>query len=298
MDADPPPSSVVLADGRRLTYDTLGDQCGVPIVAVHGSPDSRVIWRLFADAAQRGGLRLIAVDRPGFGGSDPLPGRRVLDWAEDVVALTDAIGVHRFGLLAISGGGVYACATAWRWPDRVTVLGLFSVIGPLDVPGATQGMNRFVRTTYGLARRAPWLLRPIVRSLATSANRAPEKATARMLKMRPPEDRDVIQRSDVAAVLARNLPEQFRDSETILHEFRLATQPWPVPLHEIRTPTFIWQGGRDDVHVPAMARELARAIPGATLYEEPTFATFTYVDHVDAILDVLRQHPSLGDATR
>ena len=57
-----------------------------------------------------------------------------------------------------------------------------------------------------------------------------------------------------------------------------------APLEEITTPTHIWQGGRDDVHTPAMARYLAARIPGAELTFEPTFSTFTFVDHLDPIV--------------
>ena len=72
-----------------------------------------------------------------------------------------------------------------------------------------------------------------------------------------------------------------------MNEFRLAVRPWGFPLDAITVPTAIWQGGRDDVHTPAMAEHLAREIPGASLALEPTFATFTFLDHLDPILTTL-----------
>src|SRR5262245_19125469 len=126
-------------------------------------------------------------------------------------------------------------------PFRISALGLFSVIGPLDHPGATDGTNRPVRMTYWLARYAPSALRPLVTLLAHNAPRNPERAARQVERTRPPEDRAVLARPEVREVLLANLPNQFRDPDTVLHEFRLAVQPWPFPLDEIRGPTRIWQ---------------------------------------------------------
>jgi pimeloyl-ACP methyl ester carboxylesterase len=272
---------------RGVGWANYGDPSGTPVVAVHGSPDSHMIWKLFDAEARTCGVRLIAIDRPGFGLSDAQPGRAVRDWPDDVAGVLDHLGVARAGVLAISGGAAYACASAWRLPERVTGLGLFSVLAPLDERSATDGVNRQVRLTYALARHAPWLLQPIVASLARSAWRAPERALRRLERTRPPEDREVIARPEVRAVLLENLPNQFRDATTIMHEFRLAVRPWGIPLDQVQVGTHIWQGGRDDVHTERMARTFAKRIPHAVLHVEPSFATFTYLDHLQPILTTL-----------
>jgi pimeloyl-ACP methyl ester carboxylesterase len=278
---------LTLPDGRVVGWANYGDPDGSPVIAAHGSPDSRVIWRLLDACARRHGVRIIAIDRPGFGISDAQPGRTVLDWPADVIAVADHLGVDTFPLVAISGGAAYAAATAWKHPDRVTGLGLFSVIGPLDQPDTLRGANRSVRSTYWMARRAPWLLRPIATAMARGARRNPERTASQVERTRPEEDRVVIARPKVRAVLMDNLPNQFRNPATVLHEFRLAVQPWGFPLEEITVPTHIWQGGRDDVHTPAMAHQLATTIPGAELTLEPAYSTFTFLDHLDPIVATL-----------
>jgi pimeloyl-ACP methyl ester carboxylesterase len=275
---------LITIDGRAIGWACYGDPSGAPVVAVHGSPDSHVIWKLFDPAARRAHLRLIAIDRPGFGLSDARANRVVLDWPDDVAAVLDAVEVRDAPLLAISGGGAYACATAWRLRERVNGLALFSILGPLDEPHAMEGLNPRVRLTYALARRAPWLLQPIVGSLARSARAHPHRAFERVARTRPVEDREVITRPDVRAVLLENLPHQFRDERAVMREFRLAVEPWNIPLHELRLPTHIWQGGRDDVHTERMAQSLGQLIPHAVVEVEPTYATFTYLDHLDPIL--------------
>ena len=90
-------------------------------------------------------------------------------------------------------------------------------------------------------------------------------------------------------VLFDNLPNQFRDPESIAAEVRTATRPWPFALDEISVPTIIWQAGRDDVHTPAMARHLADQIPDARLEFEPGYATFNFFDGLDNILTALTE---------
>jgi pimeloyl-ACP methyl ester carboxylesterase len=171
--------------------------------------------------------------------------------------------------------------------DRVLGLGLLSVIGPLDGRGALDGTNLPVRTAYWLARRAPRVLGSVVSSMVRAAERNPDKAFARLARTRPAEDREVVLRPDVRRVLMQNLAGQFRDAASIVREFRLAVQPWPVALDRIAVPTHIWQGGRDDVHTPAMARRLASAIPNAHLTLRPEFATFNFLDDLEPMLTTI-----------
>lgn len=181
----------------------------------------------------------------------------MLDWCDDLAELADHLDVDRFPVMAISGGGLYAAACGWRLSSRVIGLGLFSVIGPLEAPGAKQEMNLPARIAYLLAARAPRLMRRLVRSVCRAATRRPKKMAARLERTRPAEDVEVIRRPEVRRVLLENLQEQFRDPDTI----RCAALAGP--LEEIDVPTHIWQGGRDTVHTPLMAHYLAARIPGA-----------------------------------
>ena len=131
------------------------------------------------------------------------------------------------------------------------------------------------------------MLRPLAGMMVRAATRNPENAEARLLRMRPPADREVIARPEVLQVLRENLPNQFRDAGSIAHEMRLAARDWGFPLEDIRVPTTIWQGGRDDVHTPAMAYFFGSVIEGSILEFEPEFATFNWIDQMDQILAVL-----------
>jgi pimeloyl-ACP methyl ester carboxylesterase len=279
--------ALTLADGRRLAWSVYGDPSGVPVIAMHGSPDSRVVWRHADEAAATAGVRLVAPDRPGFGDSTPQPGRAIVDWVLDLDALVARLRLERYRLLAISGGSPYALAVAQARPEQVAHVGLLSVICPLDVPGVTRDANWQVRFTFWAARHAPWLLGPLARAMVRMTARNPDAAARRLVATRPPADREIIERPDVMAVLMDNLPNQFRDAASIAGEMANAARSWGVDLADIAAPTTIWQGGRDDVHTPAMGHYLADHIPNATLVYEPDHATFTFVDDFASILTTL-----------
>ncbi|MFJ8528285.1 alpha/beta fold hydrolase [Bacillus sp. NPDC094106] len=79
-----------------MTYLEYGKTNGLPVMLFHGTPGSR-IWSLTDDiVAKRLGIRLISIDRPGYGLSDPKQNRTVLDWAEDVNDLADQLKLQTF----------------------------------------------------------------------------------------------------------------------------------------------------------------------------------------------------------
>ena len=73
-------STFRLRDGRTFGYMEVGKIDGPPIFHCHGSGSSRLEVNLLAAAATAQGVRLIGLDRPGIGRSDPKAGYRLLDW--------------------------------------------------------------------------------------------------------------------------------------------------------------------------------------------------------------------------
>jgi pimeloyl-ACP methyl ester carboxylesterase len=129
--------TVDLPDGRRLGVTDVGDPEGVPVLYFHGVPGSRLDFtsERYDEALRAAGVRFIAADRPGFGLSDPKPGRGHADWPADVSALADSLELDRFAVLGYSRGGHYALACAALIPDRLTAVGLLSAVASPDMPG-------------------------------------------------------------------------------------------------------------------------------------------------------------------
>jgi pimeloyl-ACP methyl ester carboxylesterase len=124
------PSFFRLPDGRTLTYAEYGAPDGKPVFYFHGLPGSRLDpVMLEVEGLEKAGIRLIACDRPGIGGSDFQPGRGFSDWPADMVAFADWLGLGKFAVWGISGGGGYVSACARFIPDRLSAAVIVSGVG-------------------------------------------------------------------------------------------------------------------------------------------------------------------------
>ena len=133
---------VTLCHGRSLACAEWGDPAGRPVVLFLGTPGSRLLCP-DADATESLGVRLITLDRPGYGRSDPDPDFSLLSWADDYAAFHGLLGLPPCPLVGWSGGGPYALACAVLAPALVTSIGLAASRAPLDeFPGAWSEEDR------------------------------------------------------------------------------------------------------------------------------------------------------------
>lgn len=106
--------TIKLKVGRKLGFIEYGDPKGKPLFFFHGWPGSRYSGKETDIAAKKLGVRVISTDRPGIGLSDFQKDRRLLDWSDDVVELADYLGIKRFSLMGVSGGGPYVAVCAYK----------------------------------------------------------------------------------------------------------------------------------------------------------------------------------------
>lgn len=125
---------IILNDGRRLTYKVHGASKGQPALLFHGVPGSR-LQHPDPSIALKAGARIITMDRPGYGLSDELVGRSLLDWPQDVEQLADALGAKRFSVIGMSGGAAFALACAYKLGSRINRVAIASCPAPLEAPG-------------------------------------------------------------------------------------------------------------------------------------------------------------------
>ena len=114
---------VAALPGVRLHYTDSGG-AGTPVVMLHPNTGNSDIWEKQVPAFVAAGHRVIAFDRRGWGRSeaDAATGPQPGSVAEDLDALADHLGLGRFHLLGVAGGGFVALDYAsWR-VDRVASL--------------------------------------------------------------------------------------------------------------------------------------------------------------------------------
>lgn len=161
-------NTLKLPDGRQLAYELFSGAKGRPVVFHHGTGDSRLARHPDDRLITEAGVRLITVDRPGYGGSTPRLGRTLLDWVPDVVQLADHLGLERFAVVGWSGGGPHALAVAHELGDRISNVVLASSMGPFTAPGALNTVHRDYRWFWRLRWLKP-LIRMAVRNEAKKA---------------------------------------------------------------------------------------------------------------------------------
>jgi pimeloyl-ACP methyl ester carboxylesterase len=141
----PAPATIVLPDGRVLAFDDVGDPEGDLVVYLHGAPDCRLARHPSDALAASLGVRLVAVDRPGYGRSTPAVDPTFASVAGDIGHLLDAIGAQSCRLFAWSAGGPRAMAAATALGDRCTAVTLYAGMPPIEAgfdEAALLGMPR------------------------------------------------------------------------------------------------------------------------------------------------------------
>lgn len=250
-----------LPDGRTLGYATYGADHG-PIVIVLDGPASRGLARAAGLAAASIGIRLVAPDRPGTRASSAAPGRGIADWPADHAALLDALGAQRAGILAQSGGTPYAIAAAAALPERTTAIASLGPVAPFDEPASVKELGGELRAGVRLARRAPWLLRAVLRRFARAAEKDPKQMARKLAEGLPPADTRVLEDPALWAIHEQATAEILAAWPAFAHEIGVMARPWGVDPADVRVPVSFWSGSHDTRHPTAQARRLAAAIGG------------------------------------
>ncbi len=267
-----------------------GDPTGRPVLLFPGVPGSRLQGHPDRAIAGTLGVRLIGIDRPGYGLSDDQPGRTLLDWPDDVVALADHLGLDRFALLSISGGGAYAAACAWKIPERLVTVSLVSAMGPADASEAIASMPRLNRLMLKLAKRSEGLVSLPAAALVVLARRRPAWFLALLNAHLPAVDRATYVRPEVQAAIKEDIAEAFRaGGQGAVRDIVLLATPWGFALDEIRVPMQLWHGQRDATVPVPIGHALSAALHRCQAHFVPDAGHFLVMDYWRQILTELVQ---------
>ena len=256
-----------LPRGRLLSYLDEGERGATPVLFFHGSPGSRLGAVTWVDRVTAHGGRVIAPDRPGLGRSEPDLGRSLAGWAGDVADLANILGIARFRILAYSGGGPYALATAWALPDRVERVALIGSAGSFDIPGAMDGMDRSNRLLWLTAHWSPRLLRLMLARRLGGAGRDPDGFTDRVMRALHGADREAFaavaphERQRFTAELAEAM---LPGPAGAVEDMRIVRAPWGFGVQDVHVPVRLWHGHQDRAMPLAMGGWLAAMLPDCT----------------------------------
>lgn len=280
--------TIQLKDGRSFAYAEYGDPHGKPVFFIHGTPGSRV-FRPPDKVTTRVGVRLITMDRAGYGESTFLPGRRLLDCPGDISQLADALNIDTFAVAGHSGGGPHTLACAYALPERITRVATLSGAGPVDAPGATDSMTAINKFGFQFGRYLPWMIGRLITWFIFHERCAdPEKAYDKETGHRPAADEELAARPEIREVCLQTEYEAFRHGlKGMAWDVRLITRPWGFRLEEIKIPVHLWHGTADNLTSVPMAQYMAGKIPNSQITIFPDEGHLLLFPHWEEILKQL-----------
>lgn len=283
-------SRVRVADGRHLMVERQGDPHGRPVFLLHGTPGSRLGPAPRGMVLYQRKTQLIAYDRPGYGGSDRLAGRRVVDVVEDIRAIADSLGLDRFAVVGRSGGAPHALACAAMMPDRVTRTAALVGLAPWDAVGLDwfEGMAASNVLAYSTAAADPDGLAESFISRSAEIRQDPIRLLDDLRRELTDSDRVVVNDAGIRTLLLANYREGLRTSAYGWIDDAIAfSRPWGFDPADITGPVMLWHGEKDVFTPVGHSRWLAGQIPGATAVLEPAAAHFDALSVLPEVLNWL-----------
>jgi pimeloyl-ACP methyl ester carboxylesterase len=247
-----------------------GDPDGATVVFFHGAPDTRWAARSGADAASRQGVRLVAFNRPGYGGSDACASGHVTV-ADDVVAACSALGIGPFAVLGMSLGGPYALAAAARHPQRVrraAIVAAPAMVPALDPPVHRDDLDPEQQAFFAaLAGMSPDAAAAALRSdfeafvAQLPLDASDERLAAAWLDGLPEGER-IAFASLTEADIAASVREALARPDGYLQDAVATFRPWSFDVRDVSCPVGFWYGAKDDNVSPRKCVLVRRHDPG------------------------------------
>jgi pimeloyl-ACP methyl ester carboxylesterase len=263
--------TLVLPDGRGLAFTVTGPADGSPVFYCHGAIGTPVDTTVdLQRIAHQAGIRYIAASRPGVGGSDPQPGRTVLDFAEDIGALADALTLDRFSVVGVSAGGPFALAVAHRLGERVHRVALCSALAPFCPPHRTPGLRRRIRVPLAVLAGAPGLVRGVGDAVLPTVARHPALITRVIAAHAAPSERDRLASAEERAAASRS----FLDATCagvggLVDDFLTYAYGWGFEPGEVSAEVHLWHGASDPLVPVEHALQLAATLPNCRVFVDP-----------------------------
>jgi pimeloyl-ACP methyl ester carboxylesterase len=284
------------SEGRSLGIAAADIRAGFPLLLHSGSPGSRVLYQPAVELAAEYGFRMVSYDRPGYGLSDPRPGRLVADAVEDALVIADELGFQRFATWGFSGGGPFALACAARLGDHVSAACVFASLGPSDAPDLDflTGRSKEFRAEVKLFTDNRQQAREKYRADAAGQLESMSDAATWISFWGERAGVDDAHSQRLAHHLAASTREAARQGDEGWWEDWVAfLSPWGIDLAGIDVPVQLWHGEKDLAAPIEHGRWLADHIPGvdAHLLPEDDHSTIeSEIVHQRAAFQWLRDH--------
>lgn len=278
-----------LKDGRKLGFMEVGDPTGKPVILFHDLWGNRNLRHPDDGILKKLGIRLIGVDRPGYGMSTPKPNRSLMDTVDDTMLLAKALKLNQFAVMGYSGGAPYALACAYRFPQIVTRCAIIGSLPPMDDPQGFKAINSNYARLFQLAQGMETFFRPMMKGFFwIDSRRDPYRYIAELIISMPDVDQQIMTNPELFKLRADMWDDIRRNgSDTFTDEMITLVKSWGFQLQSVQTPVDVWWGEQDTFCAPLIGQRMAEFLPNATLYLEPQTGHLILFSHWQNILENL-----------
>jgi pimeloyl-ACP methyl ester carboxylesterase len=254
-------------DGRVVAWSEFGDEDGLPLLRVPGTPGCRYSLRADRTPWTQRHLRAITTERPGFGASTRLPGRGFRQPADDLAAILDHLDLGAVHVIGGSGSAPHQLAFAAQHPDRVRAMTVLVGAAPVteDEVGQMIGVNA---EAHRLVRKGDVEgVRSLLDQIRTAMLADPIAAFRSVMDRAPEADRAVMADPQWQAAFAVALTEAIRQGvDGWVDEGFAINSPWDdVDVTSVRTSVTWWHAPKDANAPLSAALRLIDRIPNARL---------------------------------
>jgi pimeloyl-ACP methyl ester carboxylesterase len=273
-------ATTMLQDGRTLAYAEIGSRApDAPVVLYfHGAPSTRLDLADADGHLVKAHVRVIAADRPGYGGSSPHRGRSMLDHVHDVVALADQCEIERFAVVGYSNGAPYALACAATAPDRVH--------GVAIAAGTTDFAWREAWDGFHVQQAEVMRMPDVDAAVRWCVEQFGDDGTGFLgLDLAPAELQAIEASPDGAVGTLESVLEAFRQGVAgYAEDVWLGGRPWPFDPAAISAPTTVYHGNVDAIVPLRHGEHTAELVPGAELVVWPGIAHLAVLPRVHEVV--------------
>lgn len=283
------PGALRLPDGRRLTFVETGPPDGRPVIYCHGAIGSPLRDTVnLGPLADRLHARHIAVNRPGFGGSDLIGGRTVNGFGADLRTLVNAMGIDRFYLVGVSAGGPYALAAAHLLKDRVIRAAVCSSLSPLCAPHRTPGMPRRIQLGLTALAAMPRTARRLGDAILPLLHRHPGLLHRVIAAHAAPTERArLAEAGERQAAGTSFLNATAYGVGGMIEDYLTYSRGWGFRPQDVVCEVQVWHGGLDPLVPIERALQLAVSLSACRMFVDPDEGHHFFRRRLEEIMTVL-----------
>jgi pimeloyl-ACP methyl ester carboxylesterase len=264
--------NIAVGEDRQIGFAEFGNPQGRAVFWLHGTPGARrQIPTEARSFAARNNIRLIGIDRPGIGSSTPHQYENVLGFTDDLRTIADTLGINRFAVIGLSGGGPYTLATAAAMPDRVVMAAVLGGVAPLiGEDGISSGLMELAKIVRPIIEVADTPIRWVAGSLMKVIAPFGSPALDLYARISPHGDRNLLSRPEFKAMFLDDLLNGSRKQLAApFADIVVFARDWGFRLEDIKVPVRWWHGDADHIVPYAHGQHAVARIADAEMFTLP-----------------------------